>query len=783
VSELEAARPGSAAALVAVVQRWTSGRRALVSAAVILLLLTVAFFNPIFRANATFSDVAGHETSIWPWAASPVPGFSDVAPQSDQADSIYPWTVFGEHAFRSGTIPLWNPYSLGGTPYLTNGLGMALYPPRVLMQLLVSPSWVHDLIMLLGVFGSGIAMFSLLWVLRTGFCGSLLAAVAWMFASFNFAWIQLEIVGPFATFLPLGLLCAYLTRERRSWWWACAGGVSLGLAAVGASLQLAGPLIFVVAVLAACLAVGELRARWPDRSGVLGAVGRPLLMGAVAGGISAPVTLPSLILSRQIARQAVPLSFLRGQSVSWWTFLKTFIAPSLPATEATLNRQAVFVGGAVAVLAVFAFVALPLRRPGAMFGRLLLVSTLLVCGGTVLVTVPYHLVPGFSFLTQLGRMLDFWCFAVALLGGLGLDQALQLVRRRSSRLGPARARAAGVALAGVAALVIVFTAYQTMSYARSVNPPFQPRTSAALYPKTPAIKAILHDAATRPATAPQRILPLRVSNPTMYASHAMTFGIESAAGYESLAVLRTIDFWRVIEGEKPKDVSASPLSTAFIANYFTASVRYDLLRRAGVTTLYAPPNLGADPSWLKRPGAPLTLSKVYAGPDGLVFNLKQPAPRAFVVHRAAVVDSQAEALARYASPSFPYRSRVVLERSDGSPAARLGSGAPTVASAEHQGLNGSTWRVTSKTPGYLVVLDSWAPGWSATVNGHSARVLHANYAFRAIEVPAGSSTVRLVYRPVGFVVGMWLAGLTLVGLVVAAAVVVIRRRRIGPTGD
>jgi uncharacterized membrane protein YfhO len=120
---------------------------------------------------------------------------------------------------------------------------------------------------------------------------------------------------------------------------------------------------------------------------------------------------------------------------------------------------------------------------------------------------------------------------------------------------------------------------------------------------------------------------------------------------------------------------------------------------------------------------------------------------------------------------------VVLERGDDKPAARRGTGGPTIASAVHLGLNGTSWRVASPTPGYLVMLDSWAPGWRATVNGRAARVLHANYAFRAVEVPAGRSLVKLVYRPAGFVVGMWLAALTSAALGLAGAVTLIRRRR------
>jgi hypothetical protein len=261
----------------------------------------------------------------------------------------------------------------------------------------------------------------------------------------------------------------------------------------------------------------------------------------------------------------------------------------------------------------------------------------------------------------------------------------------------------------------------------------------------------------------------------MYASQQMVFGIQSASGYESAAVQRTVGFWRVVSGEKAADVSASPLQTSYLGNYLTPGVRYDLLPRAGVTTIYAPPNLMDDPAWKARGSRPLSLTARYSGPDGKVFGIDAPVERAFVVHRAAIVGDEATALARYTEPAFPWRRQVVLER-DQADAATRGSGAPTAADSVHQGLNGTSWRVQSSSPGWLVLLDSWAPGWHATVNGHDAKVLHADYAFRAVELPAGTSTVRFVYRPAGWVLGSVVSLALVAGIGVAGVVTLARRR-------
>jgi hypothetical protein len=49
--------------------------------------------------------------------------------------------------------------------------------------------------------------------------------------------------------------------------------------------------------------------------------------------------------------------------------------------------------------------------------------------------------------------------------------------------------------------------------------------------------------------------------------------------------------------------------------------------------------------------------------------------------------------------------------------------------------------------GFLFVAGTWAPGWSARVDGREAPVLPANLAFRAVPVPAGDHVVEMTYSP------------------------------------
>jgi uncharacterized membrane protein YfhO len=61
--------------------------------------------------------------------------------------------------------------------------------------------------------------------------------------------------------------------------------------------------------------------------------------------------------------------------------------------------------------------------------------------------------------------------------------------------------------------------------------------------------------------------------------------------------------------------------------------------------------------------------------------------------------------------------------------------------------NRVTIRAILDAPGYLVVADTWYPGWQATVDGVPTEVLRANYAFRAVWLEAGEHEVEMAYRP------------------------------------
>ena len=78
------------------------------------------------------------------------------------------------------------------------------------------------------------------------------------------------------------------------------------------------------------------------------------------------------------------------------------------------------------------------------------------------------------------------------------------------------------------------------------------------------------------------------------------------------------------------------------------------------------------------------------------------------------------------------------------------------------------WEQTCRRPPgrYLVLADTFYPGWQARIDGERAAILRANYAFRAVALDAGEHEVVFRYRPLSFIVGVACSGISLVGVFV-----------------
>lgn len=756
--------------------------------------LTLAFFKPTVLDHSTFSTVGAVQRVYLPWQVTHENG-RPFFPQSDQAQSFYPRQVFVDRAVEQGDLPAWDPYTFAGHPYLSNGGNSFFYPLRQLVTLATGPALAHDLYLMLHMALAGCAAYVLLRELRLSTAASLLGGVAWMWNPFFLSWAQLELLPPVVAWLPLGLALVHRADRRGSWPARLGAGAACGLMLLGGSLDLAMVACGVVGLYAAALTARRL---WADRhlGGTrrrwLAAIGRLASIPGVAVGIGAPAMLPFALLSQRFTRTPLDYdTFADNVTVPLTTFWHFWWRPGFPFTDTTMHRMA-FVGTPIAVLAV---IGLLRRRPGTGLALGMLVGSVLVLGRTPLVPVLDGISGSYRFLS-LGRFMYAWALGFIILAATGLDWCVGLIAGRPSQdaqgqpiaLGDPRSwrrdLRTGAAVLAVAA-VLMGTGAQLFRYDRAINPHFTPRTRDWLFPETPAISALL---ARDTGPAADRNLPIMRPGlqPLPDSSIPMVFPFESAAGYDSALPSTIANLWRVVLGEDPDVVEERGLPSGLVTLFYTDRTRFELLPRLGITSVLGPNDLEDEPGWDESGRRERGLVTVYDGPDADLLEVVDPAPRAYVVHHATYAASPDDALETFTDPSFPWRTTVLLEGDAATADDASAAGDPPAARplepaevTDHD-LTEVSIDVSTDAAGYLVVLDSYDEGWTATVDGRPAEVVRANAAFRAIEVPAGSSTVTLRYTMPGLQVGLALALLTIVGVGTALGIPVARARRRTP---
>jgi hypothetical protein len=181
---------------------------------------------------------------------------------------------------------------------------------------------------------------------------------------------------------------------------------------------------------------------------------------------------------------------------------------------------------------------------------------------------------------------------------------------------------------------------------------------------------------------------------------------------------------------------------------------------------------------------PLWLKAVYGQVQGSPVVLENPTalPRAWVAYDWRSASSQASAAAATVASSTPQLYREpVLEDTRGAPRVNAPS-APGAASFVVDRNEQVEVRADVARTGYLVLDDSYYPGWEATVDGHPARIVPANENFRAVAVTPGVHTIDFRYRPGSFRIGVILSIVTALGLLAGLVVTLARRRRAGRIG-
>jgi hypothetical protein len=142
--------------------------------------------------------------------------------------------------------------------------------------------------------------------------------------------------------------------------------------------------------------------------------------------------------------------------------------------------------------------------------------------------------------------------------------------------------------------------------------------------------------------------------------------------------------------------------------------------------------------------APVFRQRLDPNPTLRVSLNREVLPRAYVVGRTRRVDDLRDACIALGEPGFDPRTGAIVSGSDPAPGDGPGFSPAVITLYEPQHV---VVDVDLDAPGTLLLLDTYSPGWYATVDGERAEIQRANVAFRGVAVGrAGAGPAALTGR-------------------------------------
>jgi len=667
----------------------------------------------------------------------------------DAVFDFVPWRRFISDCIMSeGVLPLWNPYSSCGVPFVSYPELALFYPPNLALAAL-SPAAALRGFVALHLFLAGLFMYCLMRQWTTSVLAAQFAAIAFMFNGNLVA--RVEFLSRFSAdvWLPCVILFVHLSIARSSM------GRTLGLAGVLACVFLAGdPESFAWTCAAGGLYAAALAVGMAAAERRVGRLLRVLVFPSAlvaAMGLSLLQLLPTLELMPFSARAASlggpsELGSLRSEHLKCFLLPRCFGHPGygrflVTDTVFEFWQVSFYIGwlplvGALAAMVLTCWPRVRVPRSASICLTAIAVLSVLYALGVHGPLYPflYERLPLLRSFRWPAKTMSVCVFALAALSGLALDRCMQACARRWSST-------VAIRLAWGCVAVLLFDQFMfNREIHRSSDPATyldRPETVEQLLPKagTARVWSSVHTAQQYLYAITDRGILSRARN-CLVGYTGLPFRISTAWGGGSLRLDRYCELRGAGDGEHADRV------------HDLLSVRY-----------WAPAQPCRD--YIFQGGPELRYSE---NANGL--------PRAYLVSSARVEPDDRRALERILAKDFDPRREVVLAQ----PAHVMDPGQP-VRSGEHVsiGVNDAHVQADADRTALLVLTDVHHPGWRAFDNGERREVYRANYLLRAVPLHAGMHHVRFAYCPRSFKIGLLGSLLALGGLVAYAATRVVRR--------
>lgn len=782
----------------------------------LLFGVVLAAIPVLFLANVLFTDQVLVGDNLWrfpPWRTYASEELRQ-RPSNRTLDpllSYYPRRIVAAEIVRSGDLPLWNPYSLAGSPFIASVPGVGFFYPLNIIYYLVDPLKGFGLSGCVHLFLAGLFMYLYLRSIQLDRMSAFFGAVSFQISGYflvNLMWLGRIVLAAWA---PLLFFCLEKYWSERRWIHAILLALTVGICILTGEFAIFAFVMLgfgLYSVLKFFLGISEqgLGEAAKTMAVVLVAVGLGILLAAVQ-------LIPFYEVSRfserahwsyedLLDRNRSPLSLATalvpdvfGNPVDpiwlvWGTRPGDYFGKSVPGNYARSN---IYSGILPLVLAACALV-FTRNRYVFFFGGLAILSLSLFLTFPSLIYRILFTIPVF----RVGRPMEvkvMYAFSLCVLGAWGFGSAMEELKQRNR----SRMSTASIVLLVIGMAVLLGVMTMRFALGRSDVPDLLREWCIYNVPNFVRFAMLL--------LACGVLLLVRVREKIgahlfglfaiiLVVADMFCFGWKFNPPQESEDLLFETDSVRFLISDRdrfriirisgggrevlpPNTPSVYGISdaqgyTPVMLGYYADYVELIEPNIVGTETIGPLSNAGSLSSGLlDLLNVKYILSNARVSEELLrfdedhqdiqlvydeeikIYENKDVLPRAFVVHEFKVLREKEHILAELTSDGFDPRTRVILEEEPlGTLVAPRSSAANSAARILHYTPNKVVIEVDTASDGFLVLGDIYYEGWKAFVDGANEKVYKADYIFRAVEVTRGQHIVDFVFDPLSFRVGL-----------------------------
>ncbi len=745
-----------------------------------IVLLWFLFCSPFFLHGKIPFPGDYQVTFFPPWSqygqfAQPVKNSA----MPDVVDQLYPWKHLVISEWKSGQIPLWNPYNFAGTPLLANYQSSVFSPLNMLFFIFpFITAW--SMLILMQPLLAGVGMYLFARRIGVSQIGASLSAVAFMFCGFMTTWMGYGTLGYAVGVLPLVLLGIEGFMQTKQFRFILLTICSLAFSFLSGHFQMSLYVLLAGVCYTIFCATHE-----KNRKKILIAF-LVLLTGVL---LAAPQIFPSIEFYAQSLRSTI---FARPEVIPWQYLLASF-APDFFGNPVTRNdwfghyaEWSSYVGILPLLFGLFSLQNFRINKYVRVFSMLGFLSLLLATPTFLGDLIVYLHIPVLAT-SAAGRIIVVFSFCFAVLAGIGFDLWIKSPKR--ILLGILSIifllLGWGIILGKIGlSLEHVVVAKQNFLLPSLFLGSALVGSVIAYFVKNKKVLIILsftflllssfdmyRFASKWQSFSPQNLVfPevgvtsffQKVHNERVLGNYggqvSIFYQLPSLEGYDALYPERFGEFVSYVANGNLQPASRSTVD-------FPKTGRYtrEAINLLGVTYIVQKLSDVGKP-WAfpieKYPTDDFTIA--YKDSEYVVFKNTKALPRAFVAQSYVVTANKKDTVTKLFTKGIDQSKTLVLEQDPHiSQSANLSAHA-VITSYSY---NNVTIAVQSNEKALLFLSDTYFPGWHAYIDGKETPILRADYTFRSIVIPAGKHTVIFSYFPTSFLFGCsaFIVGVILLG--------------------